>query len=402
MSFTGAGDRIGRAIGLGFLQRSGDVRSGHDGRVVRQNPDAAAGASPSAGLAGRLCGVFAVILFLAVFCLPVHAQDIPDAAKQLLQGQESSLQEIGRWNLQTLFSWIQDAVGHDLRKPMQFLLQAGGYLLVASVLGLVAGKESWRRCIDTVTVLGFGTMSLASMMALTDTVVTAAQDCQNYLISFVPVFSSVAALGGQTTGSLVYSGMFFTMASFLSGLIEKILLPVMQIYFCFASCACIWGNAGIEEAAALFAKCLHWLLKLCGAVFGLVLGIQNVLAGAVDTAAIRTGKSALQGFIPVVGDAAAAALSGAAAAVQLLKGSLALAALLALAAAFLPTFLHCLLYSCAFAGAGIAASASGQKQCGRLCHLYFEGTKLCASILVLYFFMVFLSTALLVIAGNGG
>ena len=88
----------------------------------------------------------------------------------------------------------------------------------------------------------------------------------------------------------------------------------------------------------------------------------------------------MQGVIPVVGDAAAAALTGAAAAVQLLKGSLALAALLALTALFAPVLL----------------------QCAQLCRLYFEGARLCGSMLVLYFFMIFLSTALLLLAGNGG
>ena len=250
--------------------------------------------------------------------------------------------------------------------------------------------------------LGFGVLSLDAMMTMSETVLTAARDCQNYLVAFVPVFSGVAAAGGQTAGSLVYSGMFLTMSGFLAGLIQSVLLPVMQIYFCFAACACIWGGAGVAEAASLLARGLQWLLKLCGVVFGAVLGLQNVLANTVDTAMLRTGKSVLQGFIPVVGDAASAALSGAAAAVQLLKGSLALAALLALAAAFIPVFLQCLFYGAAFAAAGAAALAGGQRSCGQLCRLYLEGTKLCASILVLYFFMVFLSTALLLITGNGG
>ena len=119
---------------------------------------------------------------------------------------------------------------------------------------------------------------------------------------------------------------------FLAAVIGKLLLPVLEIYFCFAACACVWGSRAVEEAAALFSKCLHWLLKVCGAVFSFVLGLQSVLAGTADSAALRTGKSVLQGAVPVVGDAAAAALTGAAAAVQLLKGSLALAALLALGA----------------------------------------------------------------------
>lgn len=332
----------------------------------------------------------------------IQAQELPDAVRNLLTESGADIQQASGWQLHDVFAWLTDLVGQNLEDPMRFAFQAGTYLILAGVLGLLAHGNAWRRCLEAVSLLGFGTMCLGAMMQLTDTVVTAAQDCQNYLLAFVPVYSGVAVMGGQSAGAFVYSGMFLTMSGFLAGVIRTVLLPVMQIYFCFAACACIWGNAGIEEAASLFIRCLQWVLRLCGILFSLVLGLQNVLAGSVDNAAIKTGKSVLQGFIPVVGDAAAAALSGAAAAVQLLKGSLALAALGVLAAAFVPTLVQCLLYVVSFAGAGVVASLIGQKQCGRLCHLYGEGTRLCASVLILYFFMVFLSTALLLITGNGG
>ena len=321
---------------------------------------------------------------------PPHAgaETLPPDVQAFLADDAPTVEDAAAWQWGDLLDQLAGAATKGLQEPLRFALQAGGYLLLAGVLGLLAGGGSWRRCLDAVAALGFGVLSLDAMMAMSETVLTTAQDCQNYLVAFVPVFSGVAAAGGQTAGSLVYSGMFLTMSGFLAGLIQSVLLPVMQIYFCFAAC--------------LLAHGLQWLLKLCGVVFGAVLGLQNVLANTVDTTMLRTGKSVLQGFIPVVGDAASAALSGAAAAVQMLKGSLALAALLALAAAFVPVFLQCLFYGAAFAAAGAAALAGGQRSCGQLCRLYLEGTKLCASVLVLYFFMVFLSTALLLITGNGG
>ena len=59
-------------------------------------------------------------------------------------------------------------------------------------------------------------------------------------------------------------------------------------------------------------------------------------------------------------------------------------------------------YALGFAAAGLLAAAVGQTPCARLCRLYFEGTRLCGSVLALYFFITFLSTALLLLAGNGG
>ena len=163
------------------------------------------------------------------------------------------------------------------------------------------------------------------------------------------------------------------MSNFLAGMIRGGIIPVLRIYFCFAISASVWGNAGMAEAARLFSRCLSWLLKGCGALFSLVLGLQTILAGNADSAALRVGRSLLSGAIPVVGDAAAAALSSSAAAVQLLKGSLALAALAALAAMFLPAFAQCALYFLAFSGSGIVACGSGQDQCGQICRNLAEG-----------------------------
>ena len=328
------------------------------------------------------------------------ADELPQDAQKILSDSGVDVTDAAGWNFSDLCDALGNWIVSGFQPALQFAAQSTGYLLLAGLLGLLAGKP-YNAYVEILSVLGFGSLSLSTAMQLTELVCTTAQDSRNYLAMFVPVFSGIAAAGGQTAGALVYSGMFFAMAQFLAAVIGKLLLPVLEIYFCFAACACVWGSRAVEEAAALFSKCLHWLLKVCGAVFSFVLGLQSVLAGTADSAALRTGKSVLQGAVPVVGDAAAAALTGAAAAVQLLKGSLALAALLALGASFTPILLHCLLYSLAFSGAGIAALAGGQKQCGRLCRLYAEGAGLCGSVLVLYFFLVFLSTALLLLTGNG-
>lgn len=310
--------------------------------------------------------------------------------------------EAGSWQLSGLLDKLGELAVQGLRVPLRFAAQAVLYLLAACAVGLLAGNTGWRKCVDTVAVLGFGSLSLASMMALVEKVGATAAESQTYLAAFVPVYSGVALLGGQTAGAAAYSGMFFAMSGLLSTAIQRLLLPVMQIYFCFAVCAAIWGGSGLGQAADLFSRCLTWLLKGCGAVFSLVLGLQSMLAGISDSAALKVGKNLLSGAVPVIGGVAAAALSGAAASLRLLKGSLALAVVLSLGGAFAPVFLHCTLYVLAFYGAGIAAEATGQKQCGQICKLYAEGSRLCGSILTLYFFMVFLSTTLLLLTGNGG
>lgn len=343
------------------------------------------------------------MVLLFVFALPAHAAEPPDSAQEILEqsGLDQDSQDLD-WDFGTLLEKAADLLSDELTKPLRFAAQALLYLAAACAVGLAAEGGSWKRCIDAVSVLGFGALGLSAMMDLIGRVSSTAAESQTYLVGFIPVYSAVLTLCGQTTGAAVYSGMFFSMSAFLSMAIDRVLMPVMQIYFCFSVSAALWGNPGVEDAARLFSRCLSWLLKGCGTLFSFVLGLQGILAGNSDSAALRIGKSVLSGALPVVGDAAAAALESTVATVRLLKGSLALAAVLVMAAAFLPVLLHCTLYFLAFSVSGILASASGQRQCGQICRLFADGARLCGSVLTLYFFMVFLSTLLLLLLGNGG
>ena len=243
---------------------------------------------------------------------PAFADELPREVQDILQDSPADITDAAGWTLgdiaALLGDWFSKLDGFTMRELFVSLACGLGYLLLAGLLGLLVGRPAGAY-VEILAVLGFGSLSLSTAMQLTALVGSTAQDCSTYLTAFVPVFGGVAAAGGQTSGALVYSGMFFAMSGFLCAVIQKLLLPVMQIYFCFSVCACLWGNRGITDAAALFARCMHWLLKVCGALFSLVLGLQNTLAATVDNAALRTGKGLLQGAIPVVGDAAAAALT---------------------------------------------------------------------------------------------
>ena len=184
-------------------------------------------------------------MFLFLFALPAKAAELPDSAQKILE--ESGADGISadlNWDFFSLLESAADLVSGELARPLRFTAQSLLYLAVACGVGLAAQGNSWKKGIDAVSVLGFGALGLSAMMDLIGRVGSTAADSQTYLVGFIPVYSAVLSLCGQTTGAAVYSGMFFSMSAFLSLAIEKFLLPVMQIYFCFSVSAALWGNPG--------------------------------------------------------------------------------------------------------------------------------------------------------------
>lgn len=195
---------------------------------------------------------------------PVFADELSaellKSTRDILDEGGTDLSDTARWRFSDLCDTVGAWAAEGLQPALHLAAQSAGYLLLAGLLGLLAG-DPYRAYVEILAVLGFGTLSLSAAMQLTELVAATAQDCRTYLTAFVPVFSGLAAAGGQMSGALVYSGMFFAMSGFLSAVIQKLLLPVMQLYFCFAVSACLWDNPGMGDAAALFSRCLHWLLK---------------------------------------------------------------------------------------------------------------------------------------------
>ena len=226
---------------------------------------------------------------------PVFADELsgelPKSTRDILDEGGTDLSDAARWRFSDLCDTVGAWAAEGLQPALHLAAQSAGYLLLAGLLGLLAG-DPYRAYVEILAVLGFGTLSLSAAMQLTELVAATAQDCRTYLTAFVPVFSGLAAAGGQTSGALVYSGMIYAMSGVLSADIQKLLLPVMQLYFCFAVSACLWDNPGMGDAAALFSRCLHWLLKGCGALFSLVLGLQGAITGCHSCCRGRRSRSA--------------------------------------------------------------------------------------------------------------
>ena len=159
-----------------------------------------------------------------------------------MQDSPADITDAAGWTLTDIAALLGDWIISGFQPTLHFAAQSAGYLLLAGLLGLLVGRPAGAY-VEILAVLGFGSLSLSTAMQLTALVGSTAQDCSTYLTAFVPVFGGVAAAGGQTSGALVYSGMFFAMSGFLCAVIRKLLLPVMQIYFCFSVCACLSSSA---------------------------------------------------------------------------------------------------------------------------------------------------------------
>lgn len=269
--------------------------------------EAAAGAGGSSAAAATLPGLPAsrqqcfcwphVALF-AIELVPVpncskHSGHLPSALTVRHRLLALDLQDnAGAWAVEGLRS----------ARP---LAQSAGYLLLMGCWAVTRTAPY----VDILAVLGFGTLSPFRCHAADRACRRDGADCRNGLTPLVRCLRPGAAADVS-----VYSAAWLASVRVSFSRHPQRRSPVKK---------CISAlrfrppdNPGIgDAAAALFSRCLHWLLKGCGFWFSLA-GPQSCTQGHGGQQHLRTGSTAGHS---VVADAVVAALTGAAAAVQLLK-----------------------------------------------------------------------------------
>ncbi len=97
--------------------------------------------------------------------------------------------------------------------------------------------------------------------------------------------------------------------------------------------------------AAMVSKFIKWGLGLIATVFGAVIGLQSLLAGAADSVALKAGKFLIGSSVPVIGGAVSDAIGTVYAGLKVVKGTAGAAGICAIVVLFAPSAaaLPCLL-----------------------------------------------------------
>lgn len=343
--------------------------------------------------------LFCILFLLISFPFVAFAQeDIPSEAQTILDEAGITAEEFQSFSLDDLLSPLIESAKQQIQKPLQlFCYLLTGILLSSAVMTFLPGDDT----IETICVLGVLGLTLSPVLNLVTSISTQISDWQTYLISFVPVFSGVMITCGQITQATVYSGMFLTMTAFVSQTIRTIAMPIVQVLIALTAASGICTVQGLSDGCKLLNKSVKWIMSILSILFTAVLGLQSVLAQNTDNLAIKAGRFILSSGIPIVGSVASEAMESVLCSLKILKGSLGFAAIAAITIAFTPILLQSMGFHLAFSFGHATAKAVGLNRIAKILDGIGQSIGLCISFLIIYFMLIVLCTALMILTGGG-
>ena len=241
-----------------------------------------------------------ILSLLTLLMIPVRADTLiapeaPDDVKSLIQSDDINLLERIRYLFAEGIRSAQPTVA-----PTAKLC---GYLLCAMLLFALTFeiKGNYGRFLELSGVFAISTLLLSNTGSMLRLGIETVQQITDYSKLLLPVLTAaLAAQGGSVSATALYS-VTALFSSILSGLMTKILFPMISVFLVFATISAATEDEFLRRLRDLTKQIMSWSLKILLYGFTGFISITGIISGTADQMAIKAAKLTISGMVPVVG-----------------------------------------------------------------------------------------------------
>lgn len=309
--------------------------------------------------------IIVIVIVMCLFAMPVYAQDSYATHYKNVGGEtlDDNLDEQTReffeqngidaqnpdWvnNLTQggVVNHICEFVTGGIKLPVKAGVLIAGIIFLTAAVTSFGSDSKFETAIYAAT-LGVGAIISANVWQSVAAAVNAIKSCSSFMLAFIPAFASVVAISGKTVTAPAMSALLLAAAETVSFVSSFTVLPLMGGYLALSissGVSPLLNNSGLVEN---IKKISTWIISLLGTLFVGILSIQTAVNAAADSVTLRTAKFILGTSVPVAGGILGEAVSTISASVGLLRSSIGIYGVVALAFLLLPIVIELILWRC--------------------------------------------------------
>ncbi len=318
---------------------------------------------------------------------------LPDETRRLLEQNgitpETGWQEAlapGR-----VFKVVFDFLHSGGKKPLQVFLQGCGMLLLLATLQALCPSTSTAKSVQLLCAVCFAGLLITPLYTLITATGKLLKVLCGLMTALTPVAAALLAAAGRGVTAMGISGVLLTMAQAVSGVASFGVAPAMTSYLAMGVCQTVVPDPLLSDLGESVKKVCLWGFSLCVTVFLGVLSIKAGLYAAADSVSAKAVRFVLGSTIPVAGSALSESVSAVLYSLSLLRKSVSLYGVVALAAVSLPLLCELLCFRVCLWGLRAICRMFGSPRLGDLANVFDQ-------VLSLLFGLLLLCLALFVIS----
>ena len=238
---------------------------------------------------------------------------------------------------------IKDFLLSGGRKPLTAAAAAAAVILLCALFsgaGSGLSNQEMKNAFSYVSTLSVAGVVLPPLISTASGTISAIQGCSVFMLSFVPVYAGILISSGKPLTAAGFQPLLLGAAEVVGQAAAFVLTPLTGIYLSVSMATAVAPGLKTEGLSEGVRKTATWILTLIMTLFTGLLGIQTAIQGAADGVAMKTSRFLAGSFIPVIGGSVSEALGTVTSCLGLLKSTVGIYAVAALALLLLPILLE--------------------------------------------------------------
>lgn len=324
-----------------------------------------------------------------------------DSVNEILEENDISVENPGGVNNISVGSVINKVVTmftDSLKSPLIMLGKIIAItLLLVTVQNMAPEGSSVISTFNTIGVLSTVTVMYDSIYTSIETVESSLNRLSDFMISYVPIFSSVTAVGGSVSASGSYYAMTLIACEVIGMVGSKVIMPFLSIVMVISLVSSINPNLQFSGAAESIKKACQWILGGLATVFVGLLSIQGMTGSATDSLITRTAKFAASSFIPIIGGAVSEAYSTLYSSLGVIRTGVGTIGIIVIVIMVLPPIISIIASKFAISLAQIISGLFSQKECCEFLKSVNAVLSIGLSVVICFSLIFIISTAVLML-----
>lgn len=254
---------------------------------------------------------------------------------------------------------------------------------------------------STATSILIATVILVKLTSTVSLAAMAISVASNFVYAFIPVFCSIVVASGEITTGFSTNTTLLLLAQGLSFLSSNVFVPIVNCYLALGVTSSLRYELNLDKLLSSLKKIITTCISFICGVFISVLSVKTAVAGRADLLGLRSIRFAINSVVPVIGSSISEGLLSIQAYSSLIKSSVGVVGISAVALVFLPSVIEVVMWRITLTICVIVSDVFGDKSVSAVINTFLNTLLLINVILVLSMVTTVISFGILIAAGGG-
>ncbi len=299
-----------------------------------------------------------------------------------------------------IFDLFFQIIRNEYSKPLEVFLILAAVVIILSAFSRFFDGSGNMKSMQFFSSVIAALIIIVPLSACITRVVSAINASSDFVLALVPVLAAVITASGNPTLALSYNSLSFTAAQLTAALGSDFIRPVVQVVMSLSVVSSLTDAVNIKPIVELLKKTAVFFLSFSATVFITMLTLKAMLASAADNVAVRGIRFLISSVIPVIGGAVSDAYLSVIGTLSLVKNTVAVFGIAAVAVINLPVIAECVMWIFFLGVLASIGDLFARQELSELFRSISSGLVLLNVVLLFEFLIFVLSTGLVLLIGG--